>query len=465
MECECPRPPRRSNGVAVRCRIAALGGMLALQVVIPAPAAEKPDGTPVAPPDVLWDLESSEIPMTLRSGSIERMNGAVVLRGGASFAVPAGAFPDHRNFTVQVTASLDELVEHAVFTAMVKQSEGDDGFAFSLFHRDAPANARRTNAVVNRILMVAPPVNGSRGPQLHTPATFTLAVREGLATFYVDDAPYKTCFMEMIPNDEPMWIGRNADAKSTAMPATIHAVKVFGPSFRYTSRKERPAAFPRGVVAGRGWAVDTPKVEHADWPKVLIYGDSISNGYAGPFIPKMLERQAYVFHCVHFVGGEVPEQPLTEMANRYPFDVVVFNNGLHSLHWAPDAVPDAVVRERMRKLARCFTTGAPQAKPFYLTTTPHTAARPAPDRPVEELGGKNDVVVRLNRLSMQVMEEEGIEVIDVYPLLASRLDLASGDGYHWQGPAYTIIADAIVARIAGVLGAPARSAKSSAHRP
>lgn len=401
---------------------------------------------------VLWDLARNEIPAALRSGVIEKVDGAVTLRDGAAFAVPAEAFPDQNNFTVQVTVSLCELVQNAVFTVMRKQSEQDDGFALSFNYRDNPYYARQVSSFINNILMTSGGIGGQRGPQVNTPYTFTLAVRNGYATFYLDDAPCKSCYMELVPNREPMWIGRNANQKTKPMPVTVRSVKVFGPSYKYISKKEPKSEFPRGAVAGKGWALDTPKIEHPEWPKVLIYGDSISMGYKGYLIPDMLKQHVYVFHCVHFVGGDVPEQALTEMAGRYKFDVAVFNNGLHSLHWTPAAVSDSVVQERMRKLARCFKKGAPQAKIYYLMTTPHTAPRPAPDKPVAALGEKNDVVVRLNTLSAQVMREEGIEVIDVYSILSKRLELASGDGYHWQGPAYQIISQEIAKRAASALG-------------
>jgi hypothetical protein len=174
-------------------------------------------------------------------------------------------------------------------------------------------------------------------------------------------------------------------------------------------------------------------------------------GYSGSFIPEMLKQKVYVFHCVHFVGGDVPEEALTEMAGRYKFDAVVFNNGLHSLSWTPDKVSDAVVLERMQKLTRCFKKGAPQAKIYYLLTTPHTAAKSAPDKPVTSLGDKNDVVIRLNTLSSQVMKEEGIELIDSYALLASHLELAAGDNFHWQGPAYQLLTQEISKRVMSTL--------------
>ncbi len=397
---------------------------------------------------VVWDLARNEIPTELRSGGIEMADGAVTLRDGAAFAIPADAFRDQRNFTVEITLSLKGLVRDGVFTVMRKQSgDKDDGFSLFFNYKDDPYHARQVSSVVNNILMTSGGVGGRQGPETDRPYTFTVAVRDGLATFYLDEVPVKTCFMELIANREPMWIGRNANPKAGHLPVTVHSVKVYGPGYRYVSKRESTGEFPRGAVAGKGWALDVPKIEHPEWPKVLIYGDSISMGYRRHFIPEMLKRNIYVFHCVHFVGGEVPEAALTEMAGRYAYDVIVFNNGLHSLSWTPDKISDEVVLERMRKLARCFQNGAPQARLFYLMTTPHTASRPAPDEPVSGLGDKNDVVIRLNTLSARVMKQEKIEVIDAYALLASRLDLAAGDKYHWQAPAYDLLSQQIIDRI------------------
>lgn len=50
------------------------------------------------------------------------------------------------------------------------------------------------------------------------------------------------------------------------------------------------------------------------------------------------------------------------------------------------------------------------------------------------------------------MKEEGVEVIDAYTPLAARLDLAAGDEYHWYGPAYKIISDAVVQKTEEALG-------------
>ena len=294
-------------------------------------------------------------------------------------------------------------------------------------------------------------VGGSRGPKINTPYTFTVSARDGLLSFYIDDNLVKKCFMEMRPNNEPMWVGRNLNPNKKTMPVTISKVEVYGPQYRYDSPKEVKSKYPRGVVAGKGWALDIPKIVHKEWPKVLIYGDSISSGYKKYFIEDMREKQVYVFHCCHFVNGRVPKKLIEEMSGRFKFDVVVFNNGLHSLRWTSDKVSDQEVYNRYRDLAEAFKKGAPQAKIFYLLTTPHTANRPAPGKAVVSLGSKNKTVKRLNTIARQVMKDEGVPVIDVYTPLTKHLDWAAGDNYHWHGPAYKFIAAEIAGTIARYL--------------
>lgn len=395
----------------------------------------------------VWTLSNNKIPAKLQYGKIKREGDKIILENGAAFAVPAVAFADQKNFTVEVTASIQKLIDYALFTVMKKQSDKDTGFSFGMNYRIKPWWARNVASVVNNVYMYSRAIGGTKGPKINTPYTFIVSVRKGFASFYIDGYPVKKCYMEMIPNNNPMWIGRNLDQKQKTMPVTISEVKVYGADYKYISNKEVKSKYPRGVVAGRGWALDVPKIVHTDWPKVLIYGDSISEGYKKYFIEDMRKKRIYVFHCCHFVNGKVPKRVLEEMSSRFKFNVIVFNNGLHSLHWTPDKVSDQEVHNRMRNMVECFKKGAPQAKIFYLLTTPYTAKRPAPDKPVDSLGDKNKTVIRLNTISRQVMKEESIDVIDVYTPLTKHLDWAHGYHYHWNGQAYKLIAGKIAGTI------------------
>lgn len=390
----------------------------------------------------LWDLAKNDILPELQVGSPEWKGKEVVLKHGAAFAIPNSVFPDQKNFTVQVTASLGELINQSNFTVMKKEGDEDDGFSFNLHYKEGKPHHQRVAVQVNKVYMNTRFLPSRPGLQANTPYTFTLTVSNGFASFYINDIPFQKCYMEMIPNDKPLWVGNLPHIKNT-MPVVIHGVKVYGASFKYVSKKERPSEHPRGLMPGDGWALEVPKVAHPDWPKVLIYGDSISNGYKQALIPSLLKKNVYVYHCVHFIKNDVPKAALEEMASRYDFDVIVFNNGLHSLSWTPDVVPDQMVKDRMRELTLSLKKGAPKAKLYYLLTTPHTAAHPSSDEPVDGFGEHNHTVIRLNTLSAEVMKEEHVDVIDIYSIFAKHLDLANGDGFHWQMPAYRIMSEEI----------------------
>ena len=89
---------------------------------------------------------------------------------------------------------------------------------------------------------------------------------------------------------------------------------------------------------------------------------------------------------------------------------------------------------------------------FWTSVDTERSEDPRKAELVNSLGDKNVVVVRLNTISEQVMNEEEIEIIDIYSVLAKRLELASGDGYHWQGAAYETISQEIAKRVLPALG-------------
>jgi hypothetical protein len=283
--------------------------------------------------------------------------------------------------------------------------------------------------------------------------TFTVAVRNGSASYYLDDAPGTKHFTMLLPNDEPMWVGRKLLPRERPFEsAEIRALKVYGSDFTYTSQKEKVSAEPRGAVAGKNWMIDAPTVVDPARPKLLFYGDSISGGYRQHLIPA-LEGKVYAYHWSHFVGGIDPkvDAVIQQGAAVADFKMIFFNNGLHSLSWTDEKVSDEQIADTTRAIVRGFKTGAPNAKLFWIATTPHTARRSEPGKPVDALGDKNPVVLRINRIAEQVMKAEAVEVIDMYTPFAARLDLAAGDEYHWSSPAYKMISDAILEKAGEVL--------------
>ena len=57
----------------------------------------------------LWDLTKDQIPAELNHGATRAADGTLSVGGDNYFGVPAAAFPDPKNFTVQVTVTFPEL--------------------------------------------------------------------------------------------------------------------------------------------------------------------------------------------------------------------------------------------------------------------------------------------------------------------------------------------------------------------
>lgn len=396
----------------------------------------------------LWDLAKDKIPTELNHGATRAADGAMTIGGDNYFGLPPTAFPDQKNFTVQVTVSFPELTDDTSLNVLLKQrADGEDtGLGLTCIYNP--------NWKVYRPIINGMHIGGLRTSfQPNTPYTFTVAVRNGSPSYYLNDVPGGQYFTLLLPNDEPMWVGKKLLPKEKPFPAAqISALKVYGSDFAYKSPKEKVNAEPRGAIAGKNWMIDAPTIVDPARPKLLFYGDSISGGYRQYLLPA-LEGKVYAYHWTGFIGGLDPKVDalIKQGAAIADFKVIFFNNGLHSLSWTPEKATDQQIIDTQRAIVRGFKTGAPQAKLFWIATTPHTARRSEPGKPVDALGDKNPVVQRINRLSEQVMKEEGVEIIDMYTPLAAKLDLAAGDEYHWSGPAYKMISDAIVAKTTEVL--------------
>ena len=82
----------------------------------------------------LWDLQKNKISPALKQGDVKiDPDGSVTLSEGSSFAVPASAFPDENNFTVQIMVKYPQIPVGAVCNGLiVKEDKQDSGFGISV---------------------------------------------------------------------------------------------------------------------------------------------------------------------------------------------------------------------------------------------------------------------------------------------------------------------------------------------
>ncbi len=394
----------------------------------------------------LWDLAEDKILPNLKQGKIEQINGKVLVGKDRCFAIPASAFPDQKNFTLKIGIRFKDISNGAETHLLRKMKNAQDNTGLGFSFMQLKNGWKATRAIVNGMHI------GEVGFQFRDgmSCTFTVHVKNGIPAYYKDDRLINRFFITVIPNNEPMWVFRRLyPAEFPMNEIEITELKVYGADYKYIS-KDDPSLQFKGLLSGSGWDIEAPYITDKNRPKLLIYGDSIAFGYKKPLLKKLGEK-IYTFHWGHFAYDAAKSGNDTTIFQLYrtaaasaQYDVIVFNNGLHSLHWTPDKVSDEQIYITYTQMLKGFQAGAPHAKIYYMLTTPHTERQTDKKIPVQKFGDKNPMVIRLNRIAEKVMKDNNIEIIDAYSPLAAHLQWAVGDQYHWNSEAREMLADMVM---------------------
>ena len=189
---------------------------------------------------------------------------------------------------------------------------------------------------------------------------------------------------------------------------------------------------------GKGWRIEKAVIKDAKLPRVLLIGDSILNGYQGQ-ATKLLKGKANVDLWVNpYNQSEHVNKLLSEVLTNGPYDVVVFNMGLHG--WQEGRIKQGTFEPLMKGYVEVLKAKLPKAKLLWASSTPVTVK----GKPTEINAEINPNIVEQNRMAAKVMAEMGVPVVDFYGLLIDKRELARGDMFHWTGPAYNLIAQAAV---------------------
>lgn len=194
--------------------------------------------------------------------------------------------------------------------------------------------------------------------------------------------------------------------------------------------------------AAGGWGVKPAKITDPSLPHVLLMGDSIAGAYSRDVI-KQLQGKANIdlWTTADHLGPDLMTKAAV-IFKATPYDVIHFNeSGLHA--WARGQIPEGQYGPRMRQYIALIKSTEPQARLIWATTTPITVkGLPTQLDPV-----LNPLIVERNTLCAPIMQENGIEVDDLYSVVAGRLDLARGDRFHWNSEGFQLLADAVVKAI------------------
>ncbi len=153
--------------------------------------------------------------------------------------------------------------------------------------------------------------------------------------------------------------------------------------------------------------------------KVLLLGDSIRMGY-DDFVKEEL-KECEVFYEPEDNGRFITYEiwMFNNLNSRFgPFDVVHFNAGYWDMNReGPNGEPETPLEDYVHNLKRLIRLiRATKAIPVFATTIP-IYDNPFKDGEYEPTNYQNAWVIEYNKAALEVMEEEGVKVNDLYSLL------------------------------------------------
>lgn len=209
------------------------------------------------------------------------------------------------------------------------------------------------------------------------------------------------------------------------------------------------------VLTCGAMAQDKPHLERIEWtdvwvagadqdelPRVLLVGDSIVRGYYDA-VDKALEGKA---HCARYTTSLFMGNPdflaeLKVLLNRYHFDVIHINNGLHGWAYSEEEYAASIP-----PVLDCIAESAKGAKVVWAATTP---VRNGSD--LASLGEKNPRVIERNRIAVEVAKARGLPVNDLYALVESHPEYFSNDGVHFSEQGRAILGEHVAKAITDLL--------------
>lgn len=185
-----------------------------------------------------------------------------------------------------------------------------------------------------------------------------------------------------------------------------------------------------------------PNANKHDLPRVLLIGDSVTQGY-GPDVEKELTGRAYVARLAtsRCVGDPVLHAEIAALLGADTFDVIHFNNGLHGV----GSVSEKEYAEFLPQMLAHIRKLAPQAKLIWATCTPsHVNGK------FEQLAPNNANITERNRISTELMAKDGIPVNDLYALMLPHSEFCA-DGLHYKAEGKAMQGKQVAAEILKVL--------------
>lgn len=183
---------------------------------------------------------------------------------------------------------------------------------------------------------------------------------------------------------------------------------------------------------------EEPKLERIEWTdvwvmnanqdaeaRVLLVGDSIVKGYYGAVEKALGEKVSCARYATSlFLSNPDYLSELILLLDRYDFDVIHINNGLHGWDYSEEEYT-AGLTQLLATIKQC----SPEATIIWCMTTPVRVAKEVAKINTE----KNDRVLERNRIAAEIMKEHEIPVNDLYAAVIDHPEFFAEDGVHYSG--------------------------------
>ena len=406
----------------------------------------------------------------MTKGKIELVDGVVKLDGINSFAIPAKVLGAQDDYTIEF-----DLRRSPNFKTLPRM----EGALRLVCNRDATAHAGLS-------LIYFPPawdLNGGIGNLMGTEVNgywngecggldgtafnkVSIVVKDRLASIYRNGL-LLAMTGEIKPSQMPLTIGGKGwrhvppdkfDVNPVPEPYELRSLKIYNQALAPTGY-DRSTEIMRSV-SGDGYCMQRADAKDPSLPRILIVGDSISMGYRG-FITEHFKGRACVDYWVgggwfasDVKGDDFPAlRSWDGVLSNGPYDVVSWNSmTLHMWNGAPGRCSEATYPAQMTKVVEHLQKTAPDTKFIWIRCTPW---RTMPDTGRPTLfKEKNDAIIRLNKLTDEIMAKHDIPEVDLYSLCEMKFDaipVGSKDALHWPKEVCGLMADEIIKVIERVL--------------
>lgn len=181
-----------------------------------------------------------------------------------------------------------------------------------------------------------------------------------------------------------------------------------------------------------------PFAHQSDKPRVLLIGDSITQGYYNR-VSAHLNGKVY---CARFATSACVADPafllqLQSLLTQYEFDVIHFNNGIHGMGYTEEEY-----REGYIKALKYVLKESPSSKLILVLTTPTNTKSPS-DHLNPRINERNEIV-------QELAGELSAEVNDLHSITLGHPEYYSDD-VHYKAEAIELQAKQVADQIEGLL--------------